>query len=82
MSFFNSLKIMSFIVYFSKKNMSVNKLKVDLKKNKHDEDLKIFENTKKELQKIITDIKGLELNITIENNDLDKLINSPKMFLK
>lgn len=80
MSFFNSLKIMSFIVYFSKKNMSVNKLKVDLKKNKHDEDLKIFENTKKELQKIITDIKGLELNITIENNDLDKLINSPKMF--
>lgn len=80
MSFFNSLKIMSFIVYFSKKNMSVNKLKVDFKKNKHDEDLKIFENTKKELQKIITDIKGLELNITIENNDLDKLINSPKMF--
>ena len=60
--------------------MSMNKLKVDFKKNKHDEDLKKFENTKKELQKIITDIKGLELNITIENTDLDKLINSPKMF--
>lgn len=60
--------------------MSMNKLKVDFKKNKHDEDLKIFENTKKELQKIITDIKGLELNITIENTDLDKLINNPKMF--
>lgn len=58
----------------------MNKLKVDFKKNKHDEDLKKFENTKKELQKIITDIKGLELNITIENTDLDKLINSPKMF--
>jgi hypothetical protein len=58
----------------------MNKLKVDFKKNKHDEDLKIFENTKKELQKIITDIKGLELNITIENTDLDKLINNPKMF--
>lgn len=58
----------------------MNKLKVDFKKNKHDEDLKKIENTKKELQKIITDIKGLELNITIENTDLDKLINSPKMF--
>lgn len=60
--------------------MSNKKLKVDFEQKQYDEDLRIFEATKKELQKIINDIKTLNLNINFDNGDLDTLINSPKIF--
>jgi hypothetical protein len=60
--------------------MSNKKLKVDFEQKQYDKDLGIFEATKNELQKIINDIKTLNLNINLDNGDLETLINSPKIF--
>lgn len=60
--------------------MSNKKLKVDFEQKQYDKDLGIFEATKNELQKIINDIKTLNLNINLDNGDLETLIHSPKIF--